>query len=272
MFNSLKRLPSPQRNPSMLFNLKTLQDYTLRSLDRDIGKVKDFYFDDHDWSIRYLLLETDTWLTERQVLISPLACLSVNQAEQTMTVNLSHQQIEDSPTLGTDQPISQQFEKSYFAYYGWPSYWDSSRLDLNPENRQAYSQIPRTWDPHLHSMKKMLGYQIQTKDDSLEQIEGFIIDLDAWRIRHLIVHTQNWRPGKKVLISPLWIKSVSSQQSKVFVKYLSETIRDAPEYKDISQLTQQAQIELYQYDQRQGYYSRHGYWINKFYERQPSLN
>ncbi len=256
----------------MLFNLKTLLGYTLRSHDGDIGKVKDFYFDDHDWSIRYLVAETGNWLTERQVLISPLAFLTVNEADQTISVNLSHQQIEDSPTLGADQPISQQFEKSYFTYYGWPSYWDGSWLDLNQQNQQAYAQTSLTGNPHLRSMKKTLGYQIQAKDDSLEQVEGFILQLDTWRIRYLIVHTQNWWPGKKVLISPLWIKSVSSQQSKVFVKYLSETIREAPEFKDISLLTPEAENELHQYYERQEYYHRQGYWIDKLLVHEPSLN
>jgi hypothetical protein len=38
----------------MLSKVKTLEGYKLDSLDGEIGKVKEFYFDDRHWTIRYL--------------------------------------------------------------------------------------------------------------------------------------------------------------------------------------------------------------------------
>jgi hypothetical protein len=55
----------------MLCKAKTLTDYKLESLDGEIGKVKEFYFDDRHWTIRYLVADTGNWLAGRQVLISP---------------------------------------------------------------------------------------------------------------------------------------------------------------------------------------------------------
>ena len=43
----------------------------LDSLDGEFGEVKEFYFDDHHWNLRYLVANTGTWLTGRLVLISP---------------------------------------------------------------------------------------------------------------------------------------------------------------------------------------------------------
>jgi hypothetical protein len=40
----------------MLDKVTTLKGYKLHSLDGEIGNVKEFYFDDHHWTIRYLLL------------------------------------------------------------------------------------------------------------------------------------------------------------------------------------------------------------------------
>ena len=57
----------------MLFKAKTVKGYKLDSLDGEIGKVQEFYFDDRHWTIRYLVVDTGTWLTGRQVLISPYA-------------------------------------------------------------------------------------------------------------------------------------------------------------------------------------------------------
>ena len=42
----------------MLNKVKTLKNYKLKCLDGEIGKVKEFYFDDHNWTIRYLIADT----------------------------------------------------------------------------------------------------------------------------------------------------------------------------------------------------------------------
>lgn len=54
---------------AMLRNLKDLQGYALRATDGDVGTVKDFYFDDERWVVRYLVVETGSWLASRRVLI-----------------------------------------------------------------------------------------------------------------------------------------------------------------------------------------------------------
>ena len=55
----------------MLNKIKTLKGYKLDGLDGEIGKVKEFYFDDTYWTIRYLVADSGNWLSDRQVLISP---------------------------------------------------------------------------------------------------------------------------------------------------------------------------------------------------------
>ena len=65
----------------MLNKVKTLRGYKLHSLDGDIGQVEEFYFDDHHWTVRYLVADTGPWLTGRQVLISPYALGAVNKEE-----------------------------------------------------------------------------------------------------------------------------------------------------------------------------------------------
>ena len=106
----------------MLNKAKTLKGYKLNSRDGEIGEVKEFYFDDRHWAIRYLVANTGSWLTGRQVLISPYALLAVNKEEQNIAVHLTKKQIEDSPALDSDKPISRQFEQDYYGYYGWPMY------------------------------------------------------------------------------------------------------------------------------------------------------
>ena len=101
----------------MLSKAKTLEGYKLESLDGEIGKVKEFYFDDRHWTIRYLVAETGNWLAGRQVLISPYALVAVNKEAKNIAIDLTKKQIEASPSLNSDKPVSHQFEQAYYGHY-----------------------------------------------------------------------------------------------------------------------------------------------------------
>jgi hypothetical protein len=67
----------------MLQNIKELYGRKLAALDGDIGHVKDFYFDDENWVIRYLVADTGSWLTGRLVLLTPHVFGKLDQSEKT---------------------------------------------------------------------------------------------------------------------------------------------------------------------------------------------
>jgi hypothetical protein len=54
----------------MLYRAKEMKGFKIGATDGDIGKVNDFLFDDHVWTVRYLVAETGNWLLQRPVLIS----------------------------------------------------------------------------------------------------------------------------------------------------------------------------------------------------------
>ena len=112
----------------MLINAKSLKGYKLDSKDGEIGKVKEFYFDDKHWAIRYLVADTGNWLIGKKVLISPYAMVAVNIEAENIDINLTKKQVEDSPSLSSDKPVSQQFEVAYYGYYGYPMYWGGSYM------------------------------------------------------------------------------------------------------------------------------------------------
>jgi len=246
----------------MLDKAKTLSGYKLRSLDGDIGKVKDFYFDDHLWTIRYLVANTGDWLADRLVLISPHSLKAVNKKERYISINLTKQQIENSPSWGSDKPVSRQLEEDYYGYYGWPTYWSGPLMwgaySYIPHDRVESSEVNsggKAWDPHLRSASTVRGYNIQAKDGEIGHIDDFVIDDETWAIRYMVADTQNWWSGKKVLISPRWIERVSWEESKVFVNLLRETIKLSPEYTEEALLTRDYETKLHRH------YDREGYWI-----------
>lgn len=249
----------------MLNKAKSLVGHALDSLDGEIGKVKDFYFDDKHWAIRYLIADTGDWLTGRKVLISPYALLANAITEGHVAVALTKQQIKDSPALESDKPVSQQFEESYYSYYGWPRYgggayaWGAYTYPyLREANRLdelgIASRDEKAWDIHLRSAHEVSGYHVEARDGEIGHVEDFIIDDESWAIRYLIVATRNWWPGKKVLVSPNWIERVSWDDSKVVVNLSRDAIKQSPEFTDESLLSRDYEATLHRH------YDRPGYW------------
>ena len=255
----------------MLCKAKTLTGYTLDSVDGEIGKGKEFYFDDQHWAIRYLVADTGNWLRDRQVLISPYALVAVINEEQRIKINLTKKQMEESPSLESDKPVSRQFEDAYYGFYGWPMYWGGPYLwgsypfiMRDPELWKEYTQDEKTWDPYLRSTHDVTGYHIQAEDGEIGHVDDFIIDDETWAIRYLVIDTRNWWPGKKVLVSPQWIKRVSWIESKVFVNLPLEAIKQSPEYTEKTLLTRDYETILHIH------YHRHGYWDDKPADRKHS--
>jgi hypothetical protein len=250
----------------MLSTAKTLKGYRLDSLDGEIGKVKEFYFDDRYWTIRYLVADTGYWLPGRQVLISPYALGTIGRDvfDPNIRIDLTKKQIENSPALDTHKPVSRQFEDDYYGYYGWPVYWTGSDvwgdypfIQRDRNKWGQFSKAAKAWDHHLRSTHAVAGYHLQALDGDIGHIEDFVIDDETWAIRYLIVGTKNWWPGKKVLVSPHWIERVSWAESKAFINLSRDTIKESPEYSAESLPTRDYEVELYRH------YDRQGYWIDE---------
>jgi len=247
----------------MLVKAKTLNGYELRSLDGNIGSAKEFYFDDRYWTIRYLVANTGNWLTGRKVLISPYSVSGIDTTSEEISVQLTKTQIEDSPPIASDKPVSRQFEDTYYGYYGFPYYWGGPFMwgyypypERDLSKRGEHAGAANEWDSHLRSTYAVGSYHLLARDGEIGHVEDFVVDDETWAIRYLIVATTDFWPGKKVLISPQWIERVSWEESKVVIDLPRETIKEAPEYTDGSLLTRDHEIRLY------GYYNRSGYWVD----------
>jgi uncharacterized protein YrrD len=231
----------------MKHNVKRLIGYTLGATDGEIGKVKDFYFDDETWTIRYLIVETGSWLSGRKVLISPEAVLTPADNEEAFPVNLTKEQIKNSPDIDTEKPVSRQQEMKLYEYYPWTSYWGGGlwaggigttgmvmprpvSIEQAVQKEDDTAGKETDVDPHLRSTDKVTGYSIKATDGEIGDVEDFIIDDSSWKIHFLVVDTGNWFPGKKVLISPKWIKEIKWETSTVIVNASVERVKNSPEY------------------------------------------
>ena len=253
----------------MLIRAKTLRTYSLGCLDGEIGRAEDFLFDDRHWAIRYLVAETGPWLSGKKVLLSPYSILAdnehENQAQRSLAIHLTKKQIEASPLLESDEPVSRQWETNHYGYYGWPQYWGGELdwgaapyLERDSTRWKKFSPPEQSGDAHLRSVHEISRYQIQASDGKVVgHVKDVIIDDETWVIRYLVVDTRSWWPGKQVLISPRWAKRISWAEESVFLDHTRAAIKAAPEYTEESLLTREYETALH------SHYDYPGYWIEE---------
>jgi hypothetical protein len=273
----------------MLRKTTDLEGYNIGASDGTIGQVKDFYFDDEAWVIRYLIVDTGAWLSSRQVLISPIAIGHTNWEEKVFPVSITKEQVKHSPDIDTHKPVSRQHESQYSEYYGYPNYWvgtavwgqgaypnmmlpglgysgpaaQSRRMQAQPVGAET-QDMRRQGDPCLRSCKEVAKYHIHATDGDIGHVQSFLVDERTWAIRYLIVDTSNWWLGHQVLIAPEWIENVSWPDAKVAVDVARQALKDAPTYDPAARLDRNREAEIYKH------YQRAGYWADEMRESATS--
>lgn len=277
----------------MLRSMSDLEGYAIRATDGPIGHVKDFYFDDEAWVVRYLIVDTGSWLSSRKVLISPISIGQPNGSDRTLSVSITREQVKNSPDIDTDKPVSRQQEMQYFGYYGYyPYYWGgagfwgggaypgmmltgvglagsgadyiTAQADQARITREAAQHSND--DPHLRSGNAVMKYHIEASDGGIGHLQGLLIDEETWAIRYLITNTSNWWLGHQVLIAPKWIREVSWSDRTVAVNLTRQAVKDAPPYDSAIALHRDEEITLHKH------YKRAGYWADEVKLENPQFS
>jgi hypothetical protein len=234
--------------------------------DGDVGNVVDFLLDDEHWFIRYLVVDTGAFLNRHEVLISPISFSEVEWPIQRFHLNLTKDNVKNSPNVDTHKPVSRQQEEDFHNYYGYPHYWNYSNVTgsqthpnwIATENRSkiSRSRTDQLGDIHLRSAKEVRGYNIQASDESIGHIDDFIVEDDIWEIRYLVIDTSNWWFGKRVLVAPQWANRISWEQRNVCIDMSRQAIQDSPVYDSSVTLNREYETRLHDHYGEQGYWSK----------------
>lgn len=241
----------------MMRSVKELQKLKMHAADDEIGKIVDVYIEDKIWLVRYLVVEVGDWLDRNTLLFSPLA---VVLSEDGVKIGVKKDLIEKSPPIDVERPVSRQQEVELHRYYDWPFYWvrlDHSSyplVEMYTDMQDSRDIQDNAEDPNLRSAREITGYKIAARDGNIGSVDDFIIDEDSWKVLYMIVDTGSWFPGRKVLISPNWIESISWNQSEVRLDLARDTIKNSPEYDPSQPLDRDYEERLYEY------YERDKYW------------
>ena len=266
----------------MLNSISRVSGTPVRARDGDMGQVSQAYFDDRDWTIRYLVVNTGNWLTGREVLISPLAFHHRLHGDPRLHLSLTQAQVRNRPQMSPNRPASRQPEPSLPRYCEYPAdgngdgdgdgdddgdrHWDMgavpypSRVDALPVelefNPVMLDRDFRPEDVHLRSSAHVKGYEIQATDDSIGTVQDFVYDEESWTIRYLLVDTRRWWPGgRKVLINMRCADRIDGSTHTFHLRLTRAQILASPTCADLA---------LTQHDREQRLQARHqnpGDWI-----------
>ena len=220
-----------------MLSIKALCNYRVVGEDGLIGGVAEFYFDDLNWTIRYLVVNTGHWYSGRQVLICPASVGEPNRKAHLIPVFLTREQVDNWPEAEAVKPVWRQMETELSRRFGW-AYWGAAGYLIGgvmvPPPPRALSdssplQIERPGG-NLRSSNEVIGYHIEARDGQTGHVEDFLLDDSTWTIQFIVADIRNWLPGKKVLIVPQLVEKITWADRTVSVDMHRETIRNSPKY------------------------------------------
>lgn len=207
----------------MLRKITELRDFELFATDGELGRVTEFYFDDLDWTILYMVVDTGSWLPGRRVLVSPAALGEADWVERKINVLVTREEIETSPEIDLHAPVTREQEVAYFAHFGWACLWSGE----------------------LRSTAEIIGLSVAAKDgETIGRVEDLIVD-ELWAIRYLLLNIEFQREDRKHLLSPLWIEDSDWAESKFFTSLSRENIQSAPIFKPEQTIKRDYEENLY---------------------------
>ena len=245
----------------MLYSLNTLKGFDLQTKEGQIGKLDEVYFDDGCWWIRYLVVNVGNWLKPQRVLLAPEEVLSIDPDSSVIEVALTKKEVENSPDALEVTPVSREREIALHHHYDRTPSWN-----VDPLGAAGFGRVPNTIIQPGNDVKANVdhaydatafagpqvrdratapfalrpsgrvgssldahGYHIQAQDGEIGHLDDFLVDPDFEAINYLVVDTQNWLPGKKVVVLPQFVQNIQWNGSKIHVALTKEQIKNAPD-------------------------------------------
>lgn len=247
----------------MLRTTQDLHDYAIGAADGPIGHVVDLFVDDRTWTVRYLVVETGSWLSSRRVLISPMAVGVPDRGARTLPVGITRERVRDAPDVDTDMPVTRRHEIELFGHYGFPDYWSGGGLwgagmypdtlgvepvpyfpDALRERGGAPDERTADADPRLRSCRELVRYRIHASDGEIGRVSDFLVEDRSWAVRYLVVETGHWWHGEQVVIPSDWVRDVTWEEREVRVERSRLDVRDAPPHDSAAGIDEAAEREL----------------------------
>ncbi len=266
----------------MLRRIERITGLAVQGVDGELGNIEDVFVDREYWVIRYFLVNADSWLKDRQLLVSTAAAREIHWKRKAIVTDLPRERVRKSPPVDFNCPVERAREEEINRYFGWPVYWDvnrypayagesemeypevrrpeyhgASRIHFSPspeeEERDEAEIRSRCVHSHLLRAGRILGYRVHATDDEIGHLYDMIFDDETWAVRYLVEDSRGLLPGKKALLTPQHVTRVEAEESRIYVNVRKDVIRNSPEYDPEKVLDRDFEERVYDY------YSQHSY-------------
>jgi uncharacterized protein YrrD len=218
-------------------SLNMMEGDSLHATDGIIGKIREFYFDDSTWNVRYAVVELGSWLNSREVLIASSLLGKPDSLHSAVPVSLTKEQVESSPDSDTDMPAARQREADmrrryeHGVFFSWgDAFIGSHNFDIPQfaESELTQNAGGKEFDPHLRSTRFVRGSAVHATDGTIGHVRDFVVDDESWVVKGLVVEFGSLFDMKKVLVPCEWVTGISDEDAIVTMKATKEMIKSAP--------------------------------------------
>lgn len=246
----------------MYYLTTDLKSCNIRTADgEELGTVKDFYFDEKFWAIRYFVVDTMKWLPGKKVVLSPITVDSINLNKEFIDLTESAEKVKNAPIKNEHTQISKHNEEELANYYGWPNYWTgvgpwggfSTPSELTVAHREEKLQRGVQADgDDLHQLRsvndvkgELTGFNVEGTDEKIGNVSDFVIDQKTWQIKYFVVDTSKILAGDLVLLAKDWITEINWHDKKFFVNVTKELAEKAANFDSSTEITSEYEDNLY---------------------------
>ena len=230
----------------MRISYKKLKGTPVNATDGRCGTIHDVLFNDATMKLIYLVIDTGNWLPGRKTLISNQAVEGVNDLSSNFEINLklSNQQIEKSPPIDRDAPVSRQAEEELTNYFGW-SPWSELTVPISIQPSTPAPSVqevdekynppsPRQNDPNLRSINELIDYSLQDpNEEPIGLVHDLLVDTESWMIAYMAVNTRPWLPGGYRGIPTSQIAYIEFPTQNIMLSMTSDEVGQCPNWKDL---------------------------------------
>ena len=233
----------------MYYLFNDLRGFAFATHDGAEGRILDVYFDDQDWAVRYVVGDIGSILSGRKIVVNSEALQKPDLDRRRWPVDLGKDELEGAPGTDHVQTVSDQEERRLSEMrVRWPRFMlapagagytpllaEQQIRDLMAD-REAHEE-PAEVTTHLRSMAEVCGYSVRATNGKIGSVTDFLIDPESLHVRHILVDTGNWLPGKQVVLSVDQITDVNWDAGEVSVSATTEQVETSPEPEEVPGLT-----------------------------------
>ncbi len=232
----------------MLISHSQLQEYVTYASDGEIGNMGTVICARGDWAIQYIVVNTGLWLEQRPILLSRAALDHLDFHKKQIILNLTSEQVQNSPDIDPEEPITPQEQEQLHQYYGWPTYWGTEDEDIGELSQvteepsesvtdEQESEPENFESAQLQSVNEIISFfNLETNDEEMGRLRDVIIDGQAWEILYLVCELFS-PSGRQVLIPTEYVDRVDWGDNLIYVDFDGQTIRKSPEFEPTEGVT-----------------------------------